>query len=197
MKKNIFDIDKFNIIQDEENYYFFRALNIADKTDIEQKTTITTNGKIERIRTDRERYDGETRYTEDSKISLEEIYDHIKIHYRRDTNCISLTSNANIAVDYGRSLYKDRYVMIKIPKKEFGEKTVAAGQYMLRELYSRIIQALEKLPEKKKKEILDFFAQIEKAKENKSLQDIIAQRYTAKRRGGKTKESTIKKRNNI
>ena len=180
MEDNLFDINNFNIIQDEENYYFFRALEEGDNDDIEQYITVSENGKIERIRTDRERYDGETKYTEDSEISLEEIYDHIKMHYRKDTNCISLTSNANVAVDYGRSSYKDRYVMIKIPKKEFGEKTVVAGQYMLRELYSRIAQAIENLPEEKKKDILDFFAQIENAKENKSLQDIIAQRYTAK-----------------
>ena len=180
MEDNLFDINNFNIIQDDEYYYFFRALNMADNSDIEQQITVYANGKIERIRTDRERFDGETKYTEDSEISLEEIYDHIKMHYRKDTNCISLTSNANIAVNYGRGSYKDRYIMIKIPKKEFGEKTVAAGQYMLRELYSRITQAIENLLEEKKKEILDFFAQIEDAKENKSLQDIIAQRYTAK-----------------
>ena len=140
MEDNLFDINNFNIIQDDEYYYFFRALNMADNSDIEQQITVSANGKIERIRTDRERFDGETKYTEDSEISLEEIYDHIKMHYRKDTNCISLTSNANIAVNYGRGSYKDRYIMIKIPKKEFGEKTVAAGQYMLRELYSRIIQ---------------------------------------------------------
>ena len=180
MEDNLFDINNFNIIQDDEYYYFFRALNMADNSDIEQQITVSANGKIERIRTDRERFDGETKYTEDSEISLEEIYDHIKMHYRKDTNCISLTSNANIAVNYGRGSYKDRYIMIKIPKKEFGEKTVAAGQYMLRELYSRIEQAIENLPEEKKKEILDFLAQIEDAEENKSLQDIIAQRYTAK-----------------
>ena len=180
MEDNLFDINNFNIIQDDEYYYFFRALNMADNADIEQQTTISTNGKIERIRTDRERFDGETKYTEDSEISLEEIYDHIKMHYRKDTNCISLTTNANIAVNYGRGSYKDRYVMIKIPKNEFGEKTVAAGQYMLRELYARIEQSIENLPEEKKIEILDFFTQIEDAKENKSLQDIIAQRYTTK-----------------
>ena len=100
MKDNLFDINNFNTIQDEENYYFFRALNMADNNDIEQEITISSDGKIERIRTDRERCNGETKYTEDSKISLEELYDHIKMHYRKDTNCISLTSNANIAINY-------------------------------------------------------------------------------------------------
>ena len=37
MNKEILEIDKFNIISDEENYYLFRALNMADNSDIEQK----------------------------------------------------------------------------------------------------------------------------------------------------------------
>ena len=181
MNLNLFNVDKFNIIQDEENYYFFRALNMADNNDIEQQTTVSVDGKIERIRTDRERYDGKTKYTEDSKLTLEEIYDHIKMHYRKDTNCISLTSNSNVAVNYGRGSYKDKYVMVKIPKKEFGEKTVSAGQYMLQELYSKVEQAVENLPEEEKQEILSIFEDIENATENITLQDIIAKRYTAKR----------------
>ena len=36
MDLNVFNVEKFNIIQDEENYYFFRALNMADNNDIEQ-----------------------------------------------------------------------------------------------------------------------------------------------------------------
>ena len=181
MDFDIFDINKFNVIQDEENYYFFRALNMADNADIEQQTTTSTDGKIERIRTDRERFDGDAKYTEASEISLEEIYDHIKMHYRKDTNCISLTSNANIAVNYGRGSYKDKYVMVKIPKKEFGEKTLAAGQYMLKELYSKIQQAIESLPEDAKQRVLNAFEEIDKATESKDLKDIIAQRYTANR----------------
>ena len=181
MDFDIFDIIKFNVIQDEENYYFFRALNMADNADIEQQTTTSTDGKIERIRTDRERFDGDAKYTEASEISLEEIYDHIKMHYRKDTNCISLTSNANIAVNYGRGSYKDKYVMVKIPKKEFGEKTLAAGQYMLKELYSKIQQAIESLPEDAKQRVSNAFEEIDKATESKDLKDIIAQRYTANR----------------
>ena len=180
MDLNVFNLDKFNIIQDEENYYFFRALNMADNNDIKQQLTVSKDGTIERIRTDRERYDGQTKYSKDSQISLEEIYDHIKMHYRKDTNCISLTSNSNVAVNYGRGSYKDTYVMVKIPKKEFGEKTVSAGQYMLQELYSKVEQAVENLPEEEKQEILEIFQDIENATENITLQDIIAKRYTAK-----------------
>lgn len=54
MENSLFDINRFNIIQDEENYYFFRALNMADNKDIEDNITISKNGKIEKIRTDRE-----------------------------------------------------------------------------------------------------------------------------------------------
>ncbi len=180
MDKEILEIDKFNVISDEENYYFFRALNMADNSDIEQEITLSSDGKINRIRTDRERFEGKTKYTEDSSITLEEVYDHIKMHYRKDTNCISLTSNANIAINYGRGAYKDKYVMIKIPKKEFGEQTIEAGQYMLQELYSRIMQSLEELPEDLRNEILDIFSDIDVANETKELQEIISQRYTAK-----------------
>ena len=56
MNKEILEIDKFNIISDEKNYYFFRALNMDDNTDIEQEITTSLDGKIEKIRTDRERY---------------------------------------------------------------------------------------------------------------------------------------------
>ena len=96
---NLFSIDKFNIVEDEKNYYFFRALNMADNRELEE----SASGNLERIRTDRERYEqdtekGESKYKKDSKISLEEVYDHIKMHYRKDTNCISLSSNANVSM---------------------------------------------------------------------------------------------------
>ena len=52
MNEELFDISKFNIIQDEENYYFFRALNMADNSDIEQGIIASQNNQIERIRID-------------------------------------------------------------------------------------------------------------------------------------------------
>ena len=90
MKKDVFNIDKFNIIEDEDNYYFFRALNNGDHNDI--KNNVTSNGKeIERIRTDRERFEeinGTAKYNSESEISLEEVWDHIKIRYSINTLCI-------------------------------------------------------------------------------------------------------------
>ena len=181
MEINLFNINKFNIIENNENYYFFRALNMADNRDIEQEITVSKSGKIERIRTDRERYEDKAKYNENSELSLEEIYDHIKMHYRKDTNCISLTSNANVAINYGRGSYKDKYVMIKIPKNEFGKNVVVAGKYMLQELYFKIEQTLKKLPEEKRIQILEKFSNIDNATETNELQDIIATRYTAKK----------------
>ena len=35
MLNKVFELEKYNIISDEENYYFFRALNNADHNDIE------------------------------------------------------------------------------------------------------------------------------------------------------------------
>ena len=180
MNSEMFDIDKFNIIQDEDNYYFFRALNMADNRDIEEGITTSANGEIERIRTDRERYEEEAKYSENSQLSLEEIYDHIKMHYRKDTNCISLTSNSNIAINYGRGSYKDKYVMIRIPKAELGEKTVVAGKYMLQELSLKIEQALENLPQEKLQRINSLFREIEGAQNDETLRDVITKRYTAK-----------------
>lgn len=170
MDNEVLDIDRFNVVSDEENYYFFRALNMADNSDIENGITVSSDdGKIEKIRTDRERYEGEAKYKEDSNISLEEVYDHIKMHYRKDTNCISLASNANIVINYGRGSYKDKYVMVKVPKKELGEQTVEAGQYMLQELYSRIEQAVGNLPEDLKSQILNIFSDIDVARETEEL----------------------------
>ena len=180
MEKSLLDINNFNIIQDEENYYFFRALNMADNNDVEQGITLYKDGKIKRIRTDRERYIGDAKYTKDAKISLEEMYDHIKLHYRKDTNCISLTNDSDIAISYGRNYYKDKYVIIKTPKRELGETTFVAGQYLLKGLYSKIEQTIERLPEAKKNHILKIFGEIENLNDSTTLQEIITRRYVDK-----------------
>ena len=51
MDNELLDIDRFNVVSDEENYYFFRALNMADNSDIENGITVSSDdGKIEKIR---------------------------------------------------------------------------------------------------------------------------------------------------
>ena len=114
--KDIFNIEKFNIFSDSENYYFFRALNMGDNSDFENEITSDINGNVVRIRVDRKRFDKTPRYNDESNITLEEMFDHIKMHNSKDTNCISLTSNANTALDYGRGYYNDKYVIVKVPK---------------------------------------------------------------------------------
>ena len=37
--ENVLGIENFNIIEDEENYYFIRALNMADNEDLEKRNS--------------------------------------------------------------------------------------------------------------------------------------------------------------
>ncbi len=183
--ESIFNIDKFNIIEDEENYYFFRALNMEDNQDIETGTILDEEGNFNRIRTDRERYENnpennEPKYNKDSKISLEQVYDHIKMHHRKDTNCISLSSNANVSISYGRGYYKDEYIMVKVPKKEFGKKVIDAGQYMLEEINKKVNEYISTVNlDRKIKETLD---KIDKAKTLYEIKNAIETRYTSKKK---------------
>ena len=102
--EHLFGIENFNIIEDEENYYFFRALNMADNNNLETGVTLDNSGNIQRIRTD----------------------------------CISLSSNGNVSISYGRGFYKDRYVIVKVPKRELGENVINAVQYMLEEIARKV-----------------------------------------------------------
>ena len=166
-----FNLDSFNFIEDDNYYYFFRALNMGDNNDIETGMTLDENGNILKIRTDRERYQGEAKYSEDDNLSLEEIFDHIKMHHRKDTNCISLTSNANVALMYGRGNYKDKYVVVRVSKKEKEDNVVNAGSYMLEEIQKRIKSILtnNEVPER----IKEFITLIENAKTQNQLNGII------------------------
>ena len=55
--EEMFDIEKFNVISDEENYYFFRSLEPGDIKDLEEGNIKDENGNYIRIRTDRERWE--------------------------------------------------------------------------------------------------------------------------------------------
>ena len=134
--EDIFDIEKFNIISDSENYYFFRSLEPGDIEDLE-KGIIKDGENYIRLRTDRERWnethERQAKYTRESTLTLDELYSHIRNQYSLETNCISLTSNANVARMYGEQ-FSQNYVMITVPKKEMGEKIVSAGPYVLKEI---------------------------------------------------------------
>ena len=181
--ESVFDIANFNVIEDEENYYFFRALNMADNEDLEQGTILDSNGNYERIRTDRERYEedpekGTPKYNKDSKLSLDQVYDHIKMHYRKDTNCISLSSNANVSISYGRGFYKDKYVMVKVPKSEIGDKVINAGQYMLDEINKRVEEYISSLnPDSK---LFGALKDIDNSQTEDELRRKIEVRFTSK-----------------
>lgn len=141
MKQEEISLRNFNTIEDEENFYVFRALNNEDHEDIENK--------IVKIRTDRERsaeQKGKTKYTEQSQISLEEVWNHIKMNHSKETNCISLSSNANVSIDYGQT-YHEQYIMLKVPKQQGHEKIYHAGQYMLDEIEERLETEITSLPE--------------------------------------------------
>ena len=181
--ESLFDIDKFNIIEDEENYYFFRALNMADNQDLDTGTILDNTGNIEKIRTDRERYEENAenelpKYSKDAEISLEQVYDHIKMHYRKDTNCISLSSNGNVSISYGRGFYKDRYVMVKVPKIELGEKVINAGQYMLEEIAKKVEEYISSIPDDSR--LLETISEIDNSKTSEEIRKAIETRYTTR-----------------
>lgn len=191
--EEMFDIEKFNIISDEENYYFFRSLEPGDIKDLEEGNIKDENGKYIRLRTDRERWEEthsiKPRWNAESQVTLEEMYNHIKMHYSLETNCISLSSNANVARTYGET-FSDKYVMIKVPKKEMGQRVYNAGQYMLSEIDKKVQERIAKgnIPE----EVLEDFRRIDEATESKELKEVIKVKYIAPN-GIDTSKSGMKK----
>ena len=192
MKKEMFDIEKFNVISDEENYYFFRSLEPGDIEDLE-KGIIKDGESYKRLRTDRERWE-EThqegpRWNAESTVSLEEMYNHIKMHYSLQTNCISLSSNANVARTYGEA-FSDKYVMIKVPKKEMGEKVFNAGQYMLDEIAKQVEQIIAegKIPTR----VLNDLQKIDDAKTSDEIKELIKIKYKTPQKLDKNKARPTK-----
>lgn len=182
MEEKLFDINKFNIIQDEENYYFFRSLEPGDIEDLENGRIKNADGTYIRLRTDRERWEekheGERpRWIESDEISLEQMYHHIKYNYSLQTNCISLTSNANVARMYGEQ-FSEHYVMIRISKKEMGERIYSAGPYVLEEIEKRVNEYLkdEEIPE----DIKETIELIDRVANEDELKEILKTRFTSK-----------------
>ncbi len=178
---NIFDIEEFNLIEDEENYYFFRSLEPGDLKDLENGT-IKENNEYTRLRTDRERWEEEhpgerPRWNSENEVSLEEMYSHIKMHYSLQTNCISLSSNANVARTYGEA-FSDKYVMIRVPKKEMGERVFHAGPYMLQEIEKIIEKEIKK--QNLREDVLEDLKAIDEAKTSDEIKEILKTRYKSK-----------------
>ena len=167
--EKLFNVENFNIYSDDWNYYFFRSLEEVDVESIKNKSIVDESGKIIRLITDREFY-GETTFTKDSDISLEEMTEHIKKNYNKHTNCISFSSNANVALDYGRSTYNDDYIVLKVPKKDFEKDTFFAGKYMLLEVSKVLDEFYSKLDNES--DIKKYFDMIDKVKSQEELEKI-------------------------
>ncbi len=165
--RNLFNIENFNIYSDDDNYYFFRSLEEVDVESIKNTSIIDEFGNITRLITDREFY-GETIFTKDSDISLEEMVEHIKKNYNKHTNCISFSSNANVCLDYGRSTYSDDYVVLKVPKSGFGVNDFFAGEYMLSEVSKVLDEFYSNLDDEL--DIKKYFDMIDKAKSQEELE---------------------------
>ena len=100
------------------------------------------------------------------------------MHYRKDTNCISLSSNGNVSISYGRGFYKDRYVMVKVPKSELGEKVVGAGQYMLEEIAKKVEEYISSIPDDSG--LLETISEIDNSKTAEEIRKAIETRYTTR-----------------
>ena len=181
MNEEIFGIDNFNLISDNQYYYVFRALNIDDQTEIDRGIT-ANNGVIQKVITNKKRYPENNKYANRSKISLQEVWDHTKsVNFYKGTNCISLSSNANVSIDYG-SKYGHKYLMVKIPREQSGT-VYNAGQYMISELNKMLDKKIEQLPQDS--EIVQLIQKIEKIEDNRAIRDIISDRFNRARTGGR------------
>ena len=132
-----------NCYQDDNYYYFFRALNKRDMAGIRDKSILDDVGHINKIITDSKFYGHTDRYNESSELTLEEMINHVKTHYDKDTNCISLSSDANVCLTYGRSDYEDKYIIVKVPKNELSKTTFNAGKYIYDEILKRVNAYIE------------------------------------------------------
>lgn len=152
------------LIFDGKNYYLFRALNDDNKKDLKKGVKI--------IRADAKRYfkaNGQWgKYSNKSIVSLEEVYDHIKIRYRRDTNCISLSQDANVILTYNTK--SPKYVLIQIPENELG-KIFNAGEYFLDSIEKEIKSTIENL--NSEEEVMLIIEQIDNATNISQIREIL------------------------
>ena len=162
MNKEIFGINSFNLISDDKYYYVFRALTRADQIEINEGIT-SEKGEMKKILTNKQRYPENNKYANSNEISLKEVWDHTKsVNSYKGTNCISLSSNANVSIDYG-SKYGHKYVMVRIPKDR-DSKVYNAGQYMISELNRILDDKIKELP--LDSEIVKLVREIENKKTN-------------------------------
>ena len=194
MIEDVFGIETFNLISDDEYYYVFRALNRDDQREIAEGITYV-DGKLQKVLTNKQRFPENDKYAENTEISLAEVWDHTKsVNYYKGTSCISLSSNANVSLDYG-SKYGHKYIMIRIPKDK--ETPIHnAGQYMISELNKIIEQILQSLPQDS--EISTLISEIDSKTSTKDIRAFIADRFESYRSSGKyTSKGTLTTRDPI
>lgn len=106
----VFEPNRFNVIEDDENIYIFRALNHDNELDMDNPDV-----DVIRSRSHVTLDNGSTsKFSEDSQISLEEVYSNVRVaRSGKNNNCISFSSNSNVTLDYESG----RYIMYAIPKK--------------------------------------------------------------------------------
>lgn len=199
MNEDVFSINNFNIIEDGENYYLFRALNLDDQREISEGIN-SNNGEIQKVITNKQRYPENDRYANETEISLKEIWDHTKsVNFYRGTNCISLSSNANVSIDYG-SKYGEKYLMIKVPKEQ-DSQIYNAGQYMISELNRILENRISQIPQDS--EIVRLVHEIENKENYSDIKKIIVDRFKSTSLSGRytttnnirTRESMFKRFN--
>ena len=198
MKDDLFSIENFNVISDEEYYYVFRALNSGDHRDIEEQKITEDGERLVRIRTDRERWEEQndkvSKYAESNEASVEEIISHCKaFDHSKETNCISLTSNANIVLNYGEG-YNNEYIMVKIPKNS-SEGFIEAGKFLLEDLEKRINEEISKLDINS-----DLYRQLEKMnlQNKKEIVESVVSTFTKVKSEGKyTGKNALKDKTSI
>lgn len=177
----IFELNKFNIIEDNDNIYIFRSLNPDNELDMDNSNTdiIRTKGHVT---TDK---GGESRYTSDNDISLEDVYSNVRVaRSGKNNDCISFSSNSNVTLDYTAG----RYVMYAVPKN--GDRSVfPAGKYMLEEISKRISDKLNS--ENVSKEVSDILAQIDAETSVEGIRELIGESFDSiSARSGNEKKYT-------
>ena len=160
MNYDLFGVNSYNVIEDNENYYFFRALE-----DIDLNNNLTLNTYCEDYNS---RKDDISRYTDSKNISLEEIWDHIREHFYPGTNCISFSTNTNVSCYYGKDNH--RYVMLTVPKNNSNNIYVAA-KYMIEEVDKKLNEVIKTLD--KNSDLYILIKQIEDTKDFDYIKRII------------------------
>lgn len=182
MNEEIFGIDNFNLISDSQYYYVFRALNLDDQREINEGIT-TKNGVMQKVLTNKQRYPEKDKYASDTEISLKEVWDHTKsVNFYRGTNCISLSSNANVSIDYG-SKYGHKYLMIRIPKDDKNSQVYNAGQYMLSELNKALEKRIREIPQDS--DVIRLIHEIESKESYRDVKTVIGERFKSASSGGR------------